>query len=73
MKLTRPRKIVLKRLVHLVSLLSTVTKRNITRGGVALDLQAIAGELDTEALRTWHAEAAAQLRAADAKRRRHRG
>ena len=62
MKLTRPKKITLVRLVQLLSLLKHVNRRSIERG-IALDLKALADVLSSDVLWTWHDEAAAQLKA----------
>jgi len=74
MKLARPKKLVLAHLVVLVSLLRTVTRKNLAKAGTgtALDLQAIADALSSAPLQAWHAEAAAQLKAHNDKRRRRK-
>lgn len=73
MKLARPKKITLVRLVQLLSLLQHVKRRNLERGlGTALDLKAVADVLSSDVLWAWHAEAAAQLKARAATRRQRR-
>lgn len=73
MKLTRPKKITLVRLVQLLSLLQHVERKNLERGiGTALDLKAIADVLSSDVLWAWHATAAAQLRERESKRRQRR-
>lgn len=71
MKLTKPKKITLVRLVQLLSLLKHVNRKSIERG-IGLDLKAIADVLSSDTLREWHAVAAAQLREHESKRRKRR-